>query len=220
MVLPGAPLIPELELLRAQPLPTGGWAVDEPPTQRISATGLAVLMGLLLLAWFFADGFRHLLGWLWILLSGVAVYVIARAELTFTSLHIEPAGVRIRTGFPRSPRTRQIPVQQIREVRVLTRTRSRQSLTSYLSQRYLTYQIALALNTGSDIAIFRELRDEQLALRAAQRLSGMLASVSVSAAPAPPPKAVQPPPSGMRLTTGIALVGAAGLVFFLIARAC
>ncbi len=143
-----------------------------------------------------------------------AGYAIARHEYARTSLRLDRGIITIRSGFPWSPRITEFPLDQLSEIRVLTRRRSGQSSTSYDSSRYHTYQLALATVAGHEIPLFREIRDEQLAGQAVQRLAELLP------APSPIPVVSKPSPPPTRLRTGIAIVAGAGFLFFLIARAC
>ena len=207
-------LVPELDNLLTRSLGPDSWEVYEPPSQRASPGCLVTAAGLLLLAWLYTGGYEHALGWLWILLSTAAGCAIARHEYARTSLRLERGLISIRSGFPWSPRTTELPLGQLPEIRILTRRRSRQSATSYDSSRYHAYQIALATADGREIPLFREIRDEQLAARSAQRLAELLPT------PSPIPIVSKPPPPPTSLRTGTALVAAAAVLFFLIARAC
>ncbi|MBL8294002.1 MAG: hypothetical protein JNN08_19315 [Bryobacterales bacterium] len=207
-------LVPQLETLLTRSLGADSWEVYEPPSQRASPGCLVTAAGLLLLAWLYTRGYEHALGWLWILLSAAAGYVIARHEYARTSLRLDRAVISIRSGFPWSPRLTELPLDQLSEIRVLILRHSRQSTTSYDSTRYYAYQLALATAAGREIPLFREIRDEQLAGQAAHRLAELLPT------PSPIPVVSKPPPPPMRLRTGIALVAAAAVLFFLIARAC
>jgi hypothetical protein len=196
-------LVSELDNLLIRSLGPDSWEVYEPPSQRASPGSLLAAAGLLLLAWIYTGGYEHVLGWLWILPSTAAGYAIARHEYVRMSLRLECGLVSLRSGFPWSPRITELPLDQLSEIRVLTRRRSRQSTTSYHSHRYHTFQIALATGTGREIPLFRMIRDEQLASQVAQRLAELLPT------PSPIPVVSKPPPPPTSVRTGLALVAAA-----------
>ncbi len=211
-------LIPELGSLRTRPLAGDGWEIHEPPTGRVSPGGLGVGAFFLVAAWLFARGFEHPLGWLWILGGAALVCVIARRELTQTSIRLERNVISIRSGFTWSSHRIEMPVEQVREVRVISRRRSRQSATSNSWTSYETYQIALAAGER-EIPIFAEIGERTAAGSAAQRLSAMLEGAPAASRAVP---VVWPPAkhAGLRLQYGIAIVAAVGLVLFAITRAC
>ncbi len=214
MAAPDNPWITGLDTVRKHAPTPGVVELYEPPPEKGSAGCLVIIAFLLFVFWLYNRSFETAIGWLWLLLSGAAAYVVATREYSRTSLTIEPGLLRITTGFARFPHRYSIPPAHLSEIRVLVTRHSRQSTSSNTWYQSHRYQLALVTRAGRIIQIFHQLTQEDQARQAAEQLA-----VLISAEPTLPIAWQQPPPR-LSFRTAIGILAAATIIFFLIARAC